>query len=318
MVDVDYMINMPSMKGHRWAGITLCAKNHFGSNTTDHSWELHKGLMKPDDDPLREGYNLYRVQVDLMACQYLGGKTLLYAVDGLWATSHEHQRPQKFQTTPFKNDWCSSIFFSLDPVAIESVCLDVMQKEFTEEDIIDGEEGPIPDRWTYVQWNGVDDYLHQAASSEWWPEDITYDPDETGSPIPSLGVHEHWNNVDDMEYTRNLGTGDGIELIKIFHEQHVNGINIYESGLNFTIYSNPFDDKTTLSFDSPASTYISVDIIALNGQLVKRVYKSQCLAGSNRIALQLGDMAKGTYLCLIKTGEGKSVTVYSQNLLKLK
>jgi hypothetical protein len=30
-----------------------------------------------------------------------------------------------------------------------------------------------------------------------------------------LGVHEHWNNPQDKQYSRNLGTGDGIELIKV-------------------------------------------------------------------------------------------------------
>ena len=33
-------------------------------------------------------------------------------------------------------------------------------------------------------------------------------------PLASLGVHEHWNNPADRQYSRNLGTGDGIELIK--------------------------------------------------------------------------------------------------------
>ena len=33
--------------------------------------------------------------------------------------------------------------------------------------------------------------------------------------MPSLGVHEHWNNPQDKQYSRNLGTGDGIELIKL-------------------------------------------------------------------------------------------------------
>jgi hypothetical protein len=31
--------------------------------------------------------------------------------------------------------------------------------------------------------------------------------------LASLGVHEHWNNATDKQYTRNLGMGDGIELI---------------------------------------------------------------------------------------------------------
>jgi hypothetical protein len=27
-------------------------------------------------------------------------------------------------------------------------------------------------------------------------------------------VHEHWNNPRDRQYSRNLGTGEGIELIQ--------------------------------------------------------------------------------------------------------
>jgi hypothetical protein len=30
-----------------------------------------------------------------------------------------------------------------------------------------------------------------------------------------LGVHEHWNNPVDRQYSRNLGTGQGIELVAL-------------------------------------------------------------------------------------------------------
>jgi hypothetical protein len=30
-----------------------------------------------------------------------------------------------------------------------------------------------------------------------------------------LGTHEHWNNPTDKQYSRNLGTGKGIELVSI-------------------------------------------------------------------------------------------------------
>ena len=41
----------------------------------------------------------------------------------------------------------------------------------------------------------------------------TYDPDGDGNALTSQGVHEHWNNATDKQYTRNLGTGNGIELV---------------------------------------------------------------------------------------------------------
>jgi hypothetical protein len=62
---------------------------------------------------------------------------------------------------------------------------------------------------------GVDDYMHQAADPSNWPNGIVYDPDNSGKPIPVLGVHEHWNNAVDKQYSRNLGNGNGIELVSI-------------------------------------------------------------------------------------------------------
>jgi hypothetical protein len=75
----------------------------------------------------------------------------------------------------------------------------------------------------------IDDYLHQAADSKNWPEGIVYAPDGDGIPLPdSLGVHEHWNNPEKKEYTRNLGKGKGIELVKIF--QTPKGTASFETG----------------------------------------------------------------------------------------
>jgi hypothetical protein len=33
--------------------------------------------------------------------------------------------------------------------------------------------------------------------------------------LASLGVYEHWNNPTDKQYSVNLGTGKGIELVKL-------------------------------------------------------------------------------------------------------
>jgi len=279
------------MKGHRWAGITMFAKNHFGSNTTDGSWQLHKGLMKPDNDPLRTGYRLYRVFVDLMASKYLGGNTLLYYMDALWSTSYEHQKPQKFQSAPFNNDWCSSLLFSLDPVAIESVGLDILQKEFTTEEIDYNKD--TPDRYTYVQWEGIDDYLHQAASIDWWPEGITYDPDNTGSAIGSLGVHEHWNNTAEMKYSRDLGTGEGIELIKLFQTN----VNLEENEMVVTmeIFPNPVTATANIRFQLTQNCQARLDIYSIDGKLIKTLIDHQLHAGYHDFEWNPGNL-KGSFI----------------------
>ena len=92
-----------------------------------------------------------------------------------------------------------------DPVALESVCFDILFEEcFTDKS---KEAYPITLK------NEIADYLLQCASAEYWPDSIRYDPEADGSVLGSLGVFEHWNNASDKKYSRNLGSGDGIELI---------------------------------------------------------------------------------------------------------
>jgi len=204
ITEANYMINIAALKGHRRAGITLCAKNHFGSHCREGSGHLHEGLVNPDGTSLtRTGMGLYRIQVDLMGNKYLGGNTVLNVVDGLWGGPESIEKPEKWVT--FNNDYTSSIFASQDQVALESVCLDFLSAEYTPENHPD-------DCWP--QMDGVEDYLHQAADTNNWPNDIDYDPEDDGTFLESLGVHEHWNDAINKQYTRNLDeNGEGIELI---------------------------------------------------------------------------------------------------------
>ncbi|MFC2107362.1 DUF362 domain-containing protein [Bacteroidota bacterium] len=238
--EMDYLINIPTLKAHSSAGITLAAKNHFGSFTRTWAMHLHSGLLAEDDDPYRLGYGLYRVQTDIMMHNLLSGKNLLMIVDGLYPGEAALGVPEKWTSSPFNNDWCSSVFMSLDPVAIESVCHDFLRTEYN---------GPtIPE--SRPNWDGVDDYLHQAADSSLWPNGIVYDPDNDGILIESLGVHEHWNNSTNKQYTRNLGTGYGIELIKIHeivglmdNQNKIADIEVYPNPVvNYVMIKNSSDE----------------------------------------------------------------------------
>jgi len=166
-----------------------------------------------EGQPSNTGYRKYRVFVDLMGSKHLGQKNLLWVVEGLFGGgSNETKGPVKYFMPPFNNDWTNSLFMSLDPVAIESVGYDFLREEWNgkrKHDAVNAEWEGI------ANVVGVDDYMHQAADRANWPEGIVYDPDKTGNPIPVLGVHEHWNNPIDKQYSRNLGTGDGIELVSI-------------------------------------------------------------------------------------------------------
>ena len=214
IIKADYLINIANMKPHWSACTSLLAKNHFGSHGQLTAGHLHNYLVNMRGVAgLNGGYHKYRVLVDLMGSKYLGRNTVIHIVDALFAGgSSETKVPVKYLMPPFNNNWCNSIFVSLDQVALESVGFDFLRAEWNGIHT----HNPINNRnENYPNIRGVDDHIHQAADRSNWPEGIIYDPDGSGTPIPSLGVHEHWNNPIDKQYSVNLGTGKGIELISI-------------------------------------------------------------------------------------------------------
>jgi hypothetical protein len=232
--EARYIINFAILKGHS-SGVTLCAKNHYGSliRTPD-------GYLRPQFPRLpTEGsypgyYNMhlslpnvgwspgiaqYRAVVDLMGHRELGGKTLLYLVDGLFGGYYAASYPYKWNMPPFNGDWPSSLLASQDPVAIDSVGYDFVNTEWP--DVVRYGHAPSPN---YDLQGGAEDYLHEAALANDPCSGTFYDPDHAGKVrcLESLGVHEHWNNPVDKQYSRNLNTGSGIELI-LLHSDAMEG-----------------------------------------------------------------------------------------------
>ncbi len=207
----DYFINFAVLKSHTQNGITVTAKNHFGSirlpNKPTNYYDMH--YTRAWETP---GMGHYRCLVDLMGHPKLGGKTFLFLVDGLYAGRGWNSRTIKWNMEPFNGNWPNSIFLSQDGVAIDSVAYDFLRTEWNKytpglDQYNDGNLNGLP------QMSGAEDYLHEAALAYNPPSGTIYDPAHNGGIIQSLGVHEHWNNSIDKQYTRNLGTGNGIELI---------------------------------------------------------------------------------------------------------
>jgi len=190
VVDSKYIINMPLLKRHplnNGNGVTLSGKNMFGTWIEPvakiHSYH-ESGHILGNPAP----------QTDLLSHAHIGGKTLLYVGDGTYATLVDHSTIGKSQMYPFNNDWTNSLFFSQDPVAIDSVMYDFLHSE-----------GTNPSE-------GSQNYLHQAAD----PLPGTYDPENDGIYLSdSLGVHEHWDTtIDIFSSNRYSGLhGNGIDFI---------------------------------------------------------------------------------------------------------
>ncbi len=196
MVDATYNINLALMKGHVSQGVTFCAKNFFGCTSIETDWR--KNAHSSGFSQKKDGSRTYSVYPDYMGHKDLGAKTFLFLIDGIYSNKFVDGIPEfRWTLAPYNNDWPGSLFASQDGVAIESVVLDFILTEW-------------PDAPDMIY---SDFYLEEMAQPDNSPSGTIYDPERDGTKLNSLGVTEHWNNSIDKQYSRNMKTGNGIELI---------------------------------------------------------------------------------------------------------
>jgi len=198
VTEADYLINIANLKKHSLAGVTLTAKNYFGTMYSGNynNWtpmHLHNGVSARNRKE-----DLGNPLVNLIGHKEIGQKTLLYIIDGLYGGMNQQSvEPHRWEMEPFNGGWSSSLFISQDPIAIDSVALDFLK---TETDLL-----PYSDN-----------YLHEGALANDPPSGVKYDPENNGTRLDSLGVHEHWNNDKEKLYSKNINPeSKGIELIKM-------------------------------------------------------------------------------------------------------
>lgn len=164
LVNADYLINMPIMKKHGDAWVSLSFKNHLGS--IEKCDVLHRHIF-PYDYNYRPGYSPL---VDIYRNRHFGDKTILTIGDGLYGSrDRESSPPQPWIT--FDNQAPNSLFFSRDPVALDCVMYD----------FLDAEAG-IP--------AGADDYLVLAAQEGFGVFEHR---------VPGISVPEQWYSL--IDYT---------------------------------------------------------------------------------------------------------------------
>lgn len=187
--DADYVINMALLKGHVGQGVTLCGKNWYGAMSIHPDWRMNH---HNNFDQSRDGTPKYMTFVDFMGHPDLGGKCVLWLIDGLYGCRNVGGAPgPRWTMTPFNGDWPCSLFGSLDPVAIDMVGVDFLTGEF-------------PDM---ADTDYSDMYLVEAAMAGDAPSGTVYSPAGKGKVLQSLGVAEHWNNKEEKRYS------GGIDLV---------------------------------------------------------------------------------------------------------
>lgn len=121
LIQAKYLINLPIMKGHPIAGVTLGFKNHFGSTNNPSGMHNFVSTSYPQ-------INQYDALVDLNANAHIRNKTVLVLADGIYGSRQLQDTPPERWST-FSNASPCSLFFSVDPVAIDCVMHDLLKAE---------------------------------------------------------------------------------------------------------------------------------------------------------------------------------------------
>jgi uncharacterized protein (DUF362 family) len=227
--NANYYINMPLIKRHtepstNWntnfgnAAVSMCFKSHVGDLVTP--WQGQDGQFHTFMQDWRNNGPCYNVFVDMESNQYLGGNTILYILDGLYTGNRYDSKVQKW--VMFGNKYPCMVLASQDPVALESVGVDFLRAEW-----IDYSDT------NFALVSNADNHLKEAAQIGNPPSGTQY----VNRSLGSLGVHEHWNNSTNKQYSRNLGTGTGIELVSsmppVVSVQPHNGVQAPNTSVRF-------------------------------------------------------------------------------------
>jgi hypothetical protein len=307
-----YLINLANLKAHSYAGFTCCAKNHFGTLSVDddfgnpyiwapHAAGVHTYVVVHSGTQwsaqlvfAKRPMGSYNALVDLMGHKDLGGKTLLFMVDALYAVKNEHgdnlDNTSRWKSSPFNNNWTSSLFLSQDNVAIESVCLDFLRTE----------QAANPTNYTLTT-GAVDNYLHEAALANNPPSGTYYSPSGDGVRLQSLGVHEHWNNATEKKYTRNLNpsTGTGIELVALRPPVPPTSVAAGKTVPSaFALrqnYPNPFNPTTTITYELSVRGSVSLKVYDALGREIATLVNREQAAGTYAVPFNAVHLPSGVY-----------------------
>jgi len=129
LVNASYVINMPVLKDHGISAVTLGFKNHYGSINQIIKTPIDS--LHPYIDPGNAAYSAsYSPLVEIYNNPNIHNKTRLVVGDGLigaFGGTTNDSPPVRWSS--FGNAAANSLFFSLDPVAVECVMFDVLSAE---------------------------------------------------------------------------------------------------------------------------------------------------------------------------------------------
>jgi len=239
------------LKGHGPSWVTLGLKNHYGSIAFKNHQrrDMHKYIYPTTADPNTNPLG------DINDNPHIRDKTRLVIGDALFGHPLQNYAvpPQRWEI--FGNDSPNTLFFGVDPIAIESVMLDFLNEELIR-------LGKAPRNH---------DYLHYAASL-------------------GLGIHEHWDDFSTKKYDKiDYIDINASETVVSFDPSPPLNPKSYSIDQN---YPNPFNSQTTITYRIPVACRILIRVYNIHGQIVRTLLDDSREKGVHHIRWK-GDNEKG-------------------------
>ncbi|GAB4187633.1 MAG: hypothetical protein Kow00108_24550 [Calditrichia bacterium] len=134
--------------------------------------------------------------------------------------------------------------------------------------------------------------------------------------IPFTGGWDQWNNL-----SGTVGLDSGKHTLKIYVENAPwnldwmeftllpVGIELNErSGLSsydlISNYPNPFNSSTTISYQLPENSMVTIKVFNISGQEIETIISQRQVAGYHQVKWDAGNLPSGLYIIKMETGKG--------------
>jgi hypothetical protein len=133
-------------------------------------------------------------------------------------------------------------------------------------------------------------------------------------------VHEHWNNVQDKQYSRNLGTGSGIELKQVTGKLVSAPKLVKNISVSMSSFPNPFKNELTVSFYLKEAGEVVFEIYSSNGSLINQIKCVFPTSGKQEIRLAANDynLKPGFYIISLSGEFGNNYFRETQKIQMMK
>ncbi len=149
--------------------------------------------------------------------------------------------------------------------------------------------------------------MDKTEPSTWHPRVATYDLVEKTQISDTSGAGYNGS------YIYSGTHGRGVFSSKTLTKFWPNAINtIDENSVSIVAYPNPVTDMLTLDYTAESSNDVIIRIYSVTGTLVKSI-RTKVNVGSNKLNLNLSDLAKGGYIVHLQDGQKRAITTMLKN-----